>query len=296
MKPLTLKGEDDLILHATLFHHSNPKAIVQLIPGSFEHKELYYPFAEFLNQHGYIVVVSDNRGQGESVNSKYPSGHIEGIAQYVQDAFQLTQEVKKTYPHLPVYLFGHSLGSIIARIYLQEHDNEIEKLAMVGTVCFIFPVGLAFFIGKLIITLEGQYGHSWLLNQLGGATRYVNPPYEKNWVTSDKENYEALLKDSSFQMSWDNSGATTVYEGDYHLKKYHKYRCQNPELKIASFTGEEDPLTGGEKGIKATIRTLKKIGYRHIQWTVYPKMKHALLMERNREEVFKKILEFFDEG
>ena len=46
----------------------------------------------------------------------------------------VTRFIKERYPNLPLNLFGHSLGSMIARIYLQNYDDEIEHLILTGTV------------------------------------------------------------------------------------------------------------------------------------------------------------------
>ena len=46
---------------------TEPKAIVQIAHGMAEHKERYIAFMSFLADHGYICVINDHRGHGESV-------------------------------------------------------------------------------------------------------------------------------------------------------------------------------------------------------------------------------------
>ena len=77
MEEFTLKADDGLDLSIALFEIENPAAIVQIIHGMKEHKERYYDFIHFLNETGFSVVISDNRGHGKSLNDKFPLGHME---------------------------------------------------------------------------------------------------------------------------------------------------------------------------------------------------------------------------
>ena len=45
------------------------KGIVQIAHGMCEHKERYVDFMKFLASKGYITVIHDHRGHGESVRS-----------------------------------------------------------------------------------------------------------------------------------------------------------------------------------------------------------------------------------
>lgn len=48
----------------------------------------------------------------------------------VEDAVQVTGALKARYPGLPVLLFGHSMGSMVVRCYIQEHDGDIDSLVV----------------------------------------------------------------------------------------------------------------------------------------------------------------------
>lgn len=295
MRSLTLNATDGLQLHVSVFDHEAPKAVMQVTHGACEHKELYYPFAEYLNRHGYAVVLSDNRGHGDSISEQYPYGHIEGIGQFVADSYEVTKMIKKDYPGRDLYLFGHSLGSVIVRNYLQDHDDEITKLILTGTANYIRAVPIGLIIGRLCRLFGGKYGHSRLFDRIGGSTIYSKTPYDKNWVTTDRTFYKEFTNDPKTQFAWDNSGALTVFEGDWNLKRFKKFQCKNPELQIYSFTGGRDPIVGGKEGLADTVASLKKIGYRNIYTKVYPEDLHAVLFEQNRLEVYEDILMAIDE-
>ena len=291
-----IQANQGLILHGVTLHCDDPKAVVQVVHGALEHKELYFEFAEFLYRNGYAVFLADNRGHGESVNTQYPRGHMDSIDQMAEDTYLTTEKIKKEYPGKDIYLFGHSLGSVIVRNYLMRHDGEITKLVLSGTANYIPAVPFGIFLGRLIKVFNGKYGHSKLFHKIGGSTIYAPDPYEKNWVTTDWEFYKAFLNDPLTNFAWDNSGALTVFQGDKNLKAYGKYQCRNPKLRILSVTGSDDPVTGGETGLADTFETLRKIGYSDIQSIVYPGKKHAVLFETNRNDVLSDILTFFEQG
>ena len=293
-KTYQITADNGLILHGVTLSVDDPKAVVQVVHGALEHKELYFEFAEFLHNNGYAVYLTDNRGHGESVNKQYPHGHMDSIEQMAEDIFLTTDKINREYPEKDIYLFGHSLGSVIVRNYLMKHDNAIKKLVLSGTANYIPTVPIGVFLGRLIKLFNGKYGHSKLFNKIGGSTIYAPDPYETNWVTTDREFYESFLKDPLTNFAWDNSGAFTVFKGDQNLKAYQKYQCKNKELSILSVTGSDDPVTGGDKGLEDTFETLRRIGYSDIRSIVYLGKKHAVLFETNRKEVMKDILTFFE--
>lgn len=289
-----LVADDGLPLALTLTEKrgKTPKAVVQMIHGILEHKDRYQDFANYLAEHGYAVVTSDNRGHGDSTNAKNPLGHMPSVERMVADQVAITHFAKEQYPEVPMYLYGHSFGSILARNYLQAHDQEIDKLLLTGTVCYqkLAPVGLklADFANKYV----GKEQHSWLLKKLSGYGEL-----DKSWLTNDLEQIAKANKDPKMIPGYDNIGVTTIWEADYALKQKEKYACQNPDLRILSITGEDDvKITGGPKGLADTKATLEAIGYHAIEILEFPNMKHEVLNEIDNKKVYARILAFFEEN
>ena len=126
LKPLELtSGYDKLKLSALVMEPSKaicpePVGVVVLVHGMAEHKERYLPFMEFLAENGYISLIHDHRGHGASVRSEEDLGYLyeRGDEGLVLDVVQMVQFAKAKY-HLPVHLFGHSMGSLVVRLFLQ---------------------------------------------------------------------------------------------------------------------------------------------------------------------------------
>ncbi|MBC5636430.1 alpha/beta fold hydrolase [Ornithinibacillus sp. BX22] len=170
-------------------HTKKSKAIVQIIHGANEHKERYYDFANYLARHGLTVIISDTRGHGYSVNKDYPLGYMNGVEEIVADQLLITRYVKKRFPNQDVYLVGHSLGSIFARCYLQEHDHEIKKLVLSGTANYVPGVSLALMIGSVLSFFSGKHGYSKILRDMGGNSE------DNSWLSYNEENIENYLLD-----------------------------------------------------------------------------------------------------
>ncbi|WP_161525943.1 alpha/beta hydrolase [Trichococcus alkaliphilus] len=289
---LAINAHDGMQLSTTMFTRDNPEAIVQILHGATEHKELYYNFAHFLNENGYAVIISDLRGHGKTVNRSYPYGHMNSVDEVIDDVYRVTQYAKTTYPDKPLYIVGHSLGSILARCYLQKHDNEVDKLVMTGTARSIDKTKLGLFIGNWATFYSGAYNHSKILHLIGGSTIYKASSFEENMVTTDRDLYEKMSADPLMHFTWTNNGALTMFEATSNLKQYKKYNMQNPKLEILSLSGTKDPVTGGSVGLKDTEQTLRKIGYSRISIKQYEEKLHSILFETNRDTVYQDVLDF----
>ena len=92
MKTFFLPTADGLMLSIALFEHESPKALLQIIHGSVEHKGRYYEFAQYMNDNGFAVIVSDNRGHGLSVDKQYPLGYMDSFQKIIDDQYLITMQ------------------------------------------------------------------------------------------------------------------------------------------------------------------------------------------------------------
>lgn len=289
MKEFTINAYDGLPLSVALFEAEEPKALVQIIHGAKEHKERYYDFIRFLNDNGYAVIISDNRGHGASVNdATYTLGYMKGTEEIVKDQRLMTKYIKKLYPGKPFYLFGHSFGTLLAREYIQKYDAVVDKLVLSGTVNFTPAAAFGVSIGNLIIKFKGEKGESRFLQSfLDGK--------DNSWVVKDEDAMALYRKDPlCCGYMYTNGALVTVFDAVKRLKKYDLYQCMNPDLPILLISGEEDPITGGKRGLADTMNTLKKIGYHNLRNIVYQGMKHEVLNETHHQDVYNDVLTFFE--
>ncbi|MCA1785117.1 MAG: alpha/beta hydrolase, partial [Desulfobacteraceae bacterium] len=114
-----------------------PGAVVHIFHGMGEHKERYLPFMRFLAEHGYVAVAHDHRKHGQSVTGPGEVGLFTAMDTWdrvIQDAFLVTRTSKELYPHLDMYILGHSMGSVILRRFLFTYPDVAVKAVIMGTV------------------------------------------------------------------------------------------------------------------------------------------------------------------
>ncbi len=288
MNEFSINTFDNLKLSMASADINNPKAVVQIVHGLKEHKKRYYDFAAYLKDNGYAVFMSDNRGHGYSINDDYPLGYMADIHLLVKDQYEITKYIKSKYENTPLYMLGHSYGSMIARTYLQNYDAEISKLILSGTVAYNMFVNIGLLLGKIINTLKGEKSSSIILQSIADNDNI-------SWVCSNTETM-AQYKSDPFCTGYKymNVSIINIFKGMKELHNIKAYKCQNPELKILSITGEKDPVTKSEKGISDSILTLKKAGYKNIENIVYKDMLHEVLNEVDKEQVYKDVLDFIE--
>ena len=244
-------------------------------------------FAKYLNENGYIVVVGDHRGHGKSISTSYPNGYMKRSEELVDDEIMIAKYMKKEYPDLSYYLLGHSMGSMIARLFLRENDDLLDKLIVTGTVPVNKAAGLGVFFYNFVNFYFGDKAESRLIDSIVGAKGL-------DFISYDRKNIETKANDPLRIFNFKLGYSRTLIEINKLLGEKSKYKCKNKNLEIYNFVGEDDIITKGEEGIESSISFLKDIGYRNIESKIYTEMKHEILNETNKEKVYKDILGVFE--
>ena len=97
---------DRLLLHGLVVRPEQEpcRGILQLAHGMCEHKERYLPFLQEMADHGYLCIIHDHRGHGESVRQPEDLGYFypDGGTAIVSDLYQVTRWIREQYPELPL--------------------------------------------------------------------------------------------------------------------------------------------------------------------------------------------------
>ena len=195
-KNLKILGYNDLELNTYIFDDvENPKAVVLVVHGMQEHCLRYVDFAKFLNKNGYIVVMSDLRGHGHTAISKERLGYGEKdiFNETLQDQLNILSYINETY-NLPIYLFGHSYGSMLGQVLIQR-TPLIEKAVLCGTTngsCGIMKLGS--FVISLMSPFKKKDKRGGLIEKM--CIKSYGKKFERgNWLTKDEKVFDAYLKD-----------------------------------------------------------------------------------------------------
>lgn len=297
MEKLFLDAQENYSLSLAVFKVEKPKAVIQMIHGMQEHKERYYPFIEYLNKNGYSVVISDMRGHGEDAPKL---GHIadkKGDEILIDDQNRICNYIKENFKDVPIYLFGHSMGSIIARVLLQESSSNYSKCILSGYVAPNPISGVAVLLGN-IVKCSGSKKFSKLLASLalGPYSKAVkNRKTDLDWLSVNEDNVTSYIADPLCGFPFTNGSFDALFHLLNKMGKANKYHNVNKDLSILLAGGEDDPCTAGEKGRINSKRVLEKAGFNRFKVETFKGMRHEILNEVDNASVYKAMLDFLNE-
>ncbi len=273
-----------------------PKGLIQFAHGMSEYKKRYEPFMQFFAENGYVAACHDHRGHGESVEKEEDLGWFHDFSgkAVVGDCVQVTKYLKTQYPDLKITLFGHSMGSMIVRCYLREHDDMIDKLVVCGSPASNPLAGMAVLLAKCIHLFKGQRHRSKMLSYLstGKGKEEFQKAGKGSWLTKDEEIAKDFANDPKCHYNFTVNG----YENLFNLMKYtykkRGYKVQNPKLPIHFISGSDDAVLGSDLKWFQSIEFLRDVGYENVSGKLYEGMRHEVLNEIGKEEVFADLLRF----
>ncbi len=116
------RGAGELELYYQTWQPANAaRGVVLLVHGFGEHSSRYNYLIEHLIPQGYAIHAFDLRGHGRSPGAR---GHVNQWRELQDDVRAFTDKVTSQHPTLPLFLFGHSFGGLIALNYaLQSSAN-----------------------------------------------------------------------------------------------------------------------------------------------------------------------------
>ena len=111
----------------------NERAVLILSHGLAEHSLRYAAFAEFMAGRGFHIYAIDHRGHGFTKADDAPLGRFakkDGARKVVADLLALRDHVASVHRGLPIILFGHSMGGIIAANAAAAQPSGFHGLAV----------------------------------------------------------------------------------------------------------------------------------------------------------------------
>ncbi len=298
MKTEKLVSEfDGLVLELAVCEpEGTPKAIVQFSHGMAEHKERYFPFMEYLAQNGYVCVINDHRGHGASVVDRHGLGYFytENTDGIVGDLHQVTMWAKKEYPELPVYLFSHSMGTLVARCYMKNYDGEIQKLVLCGPPTRNGAAGFGLVVTRITRLFYHRNSPNKILNAIAFSGFNKGNQVANGWLSYNPANVEAYNADPLCGFVFTCNGFVNLLrlqKGAYTKKGWG---VKNPKLPILMIAGKDDPVIQSEKLFEDLDSFLAGKGYENRGKKLYEGMRHEILNEEKNQVVYEDVLHFFE--
>lgn len=303
---INYKSQDGITnIHAIIWKPTTEvKAIVQISHGMVEHINRYENLAYELNKHGILVCGNDHLGHGLSITSPNNYGYFCKKKQdevLVSDLHKLTNIIKKDYPNTPYFLLGHSMGSFIARNYIEVYSEDLTGSIIVGSG---FKSGIVTTFAQIVTWITQFYHHGWyyrspfLYKQTNGgfARRFEEGKENPHcWLTTDQSIIDAYKNDTMTNFKF----TCNAYYGLFTLikKACSKKYCKKirKDLPILIQSGKDDPVGDFGQAIYKIEKLYKSVGIKDVKIKIYNGMRHEILNEKNRVLVINDIVNFIKE-
>ena len=267
-------------------------AVLQLSHGMCEYIRRYEPMARFYAAHGIALAGNDHLGHGESAAPGEYGHYGEPGGRYylLQDLHRMNEHLHQEFPGLPVFLYGHSMGSFYARWYAERWPETIAGLIISGTAGpqLLHTVGQG--IATVLAALRGPRTVSPFMVRanMGGYCKRIPDAKSPNaWLTRD----EAVVR----AYDADPLCAFPFTLGSYHVNRVRWARSVDKTLPILLISGAEDPVGGYGEGVRKVWAMLGDAGVKDLTCEIFEGARHELHNEWNREEVFDYVLHWLED-
>lgn len=278
------------------------RGIVHINHGLAERAGRYARMADQLARRGYHVIAHDHRGHGQTTAADGGPRRFadeDGWTKLMQDVAAVHGEARNRWPDLPLVIFGHSMGSVIAFNHILRAPDSVTAAAiwngnmalgaLKGVMRFILSVEALFGGGRLATshTLDNLTFKAW-------NKRFPERRSDADWLSRDTAEVDAYVNDpecgwpSTVSLWRDFLGGVAYAEDDAHLEALPK------ALPMHLIAGSKDPATEGGKSMEALAKRLKKAGLTDVRLEVLKDFRHETMNEIGRDAQIEAFADWLD--
>ena len=264
----TFVDADGVNIHFSQWKAGSPIGVVQLAHGLGEYAARYEDLAQDLVGAGFSVYADDHRGHGETGLEQGGGDATKlgqlgegGIRATVRSVREFTKIIRSENPSVPLAFLGHSWGSLIAQIIVNQHSEDYDALVLTGTA---------------FRTLRHMNGgdlakkHAHL-----GTTGY-------EWLSRDPAVGQAFLDDP---LTFKANGMKLFGLADSLRLLGRPAKKLKHDLPVLIQIGSDDSFGGTKSAELLADSYLKRGGLSDVELIVYTDARHEVFNEVNRDEV-----------
>ncbi|HVF32093.1 MAG TPA: alpha/beta hydrolase [Acidimicrobiales bacterium] len=293
MEERTLVDVHGIELFTRWWPVDTPQGIVLISHGASEHTGRYDRFARALNAAGLAVAALDHRGHGRTVPAPGPATIGPGGGQALVDGVhalrQAATERFGTSSETPQFLFGHSLGSMIALAYLVQHSAGLAGGVLCGFP--VDPIETEAMVNLLRDVVSAGMRDEPMADLAPNVGPDGGPPRTRfDWLSRDADEVDRYVDDP---LCGDGNPLTYGYVLDLaEVVAEAAGRLGSIECPVLVIAGDQDPAGANGDHPRKLVGALREAG-RRVDATIYEGARHELLNETNRDEVTADVIEWF---
>lgn len=268
--------------------------ILQIAHGVTEYIFRYEDLARYLTNKGFLVVGNDLLGHGESIvkDSKPMYFGTTGSWKFVvEDLNTCRKIVKEKFPDVPYCLLGFSLGSFLVRTYLIDYPKTVDAAIILGTgQTSLLQIAIAKFIVKREARKVGEEHTSPMIRKLTFETynRFFSPNRtDFDWLCSSEKNLDIYIADPLRGGDLSAGLFREMLSGMTYTIRKRNIKKMDRDMPILLVSGDKDPVGDCGKGVKRTYKLFKEIGIRDVSLKLYSGLRHDILNEDCREDIYR---------
>ena len=264
-------------IHYYAWKAKKPRAVVQLAHGLGEYAGRYEVLAQFLVANGISVWANDHRGHGETGLEQWGGDLTKlgkpgpgGIRAEVADLHQFTGLIRGENEGIPLVYLGHSWGSLLGQMLLNDHADDFDAAVLTGTAHRV----------------PGQMN----AGQLNAKHKHLGTTgYE--WLSRDTAVSQAFL-DDKLTFYADTLKLFGLVDG---LRLFGRPKQLAKDIPLLIVIGDEDPLGGEDSVRKLADDYVSRGGLSDVELVVYAGARHEVFNETNQDEVRGDLLAWLED-
>ena len=273
-----------------------PRGVIQIVHGIAEHVARYDEFANFMAEHGFLVVAEDHMGHGLSIGDQDVPGYFEGgWFKAVSDCHRLMSYTRMEQPNVPYILLGHSMGSFMVRTMLAKYPQANISAAILSGTAWMHRsmINTGHATAALVCKTEGPQSYSPLLSTMmfGGYNRRVERRRtEFDWLSRDVASVDAYVADPLCGFSATSALVRDMMIGLRYIQEPENLDKMQKNMPILFVSGGDDPVGAYGEGVTKAWDAFRKVGMQRCDLRIYPLCRHEVLNEINKIEIYEYIL------
>ena len=274
---------------------ADPVGRILVAHGANEHAARYGRFAATVREAGWAVYGVDHRGHGRTadLDGSFGVARPGGWDAIVGDLIALADTISDD--DLPLVLFGHSMGSLLAQRVIQRAGDRFAGVVLSGTSgtldgaaeleaillgveeaegadrpSALFAAMFAGFNEPFAAGTTDPTGFEWLSRDADEVARYVADP----WCGGDLSNGFVTDMIRGMAAMWDPAAEAAIPR----------------TLPVLLIAGDQDPVGAFGESVQALHDRYAAAGIAPLALRLYPGARHELLNETIRDEVHADLL------
>ena len=281
------------------------RGVIQICHGMADHFARYEQMVDYLNAEGFDVCGMDMMGHGQTYElnkgNDMPLGYFgdadDSALCILKDEMILRKKAAERFgDDVPYILYGHSMGSFVARnIYITpEYEKMFNGFVFASTMGPNPAAGAGLFLAKTMRVFGLRRKPGKLINKIAfGAynARIEDPKTDFDWVSSDEAEVEKYCNDPLAGFLFTNKGFRDLFTLVVRMQKKDAYDRIDPGKPCLLTYGEDDPVAGYGKGAHEVCEILRAKGVAVTERN-YGHYRHEIQNESVREQYFDDIAKF----